>query len=45
MSEPVPEAAIHAQAMTLPPQYFTDEECFGSWAFPPFPTLSTLRRL
>lgn len=33
ISECVPEAAIQAQAMTLPPQRWTDELiCFGSWA-------------
>ena len=33
--EPVPLAAIHAHAMTLPPPCFTDEAvCFGSWAVP-----------
>ncbi len=33
--EPVPLAAIHAHAMTLPPPCFTDEVvCFGSWAVP-----------
>ncbi len=31
--EPVPLAAIHAHAMTLPPPCFTDEVvCLGSWA-------------
>ena len=31
--EPVPLAAIHAHAMTLPPPCFADEVvCFGSWA-------------
>ena len=44
--EPVPLAAIHAHAMTLPPLCFTDEVvCFGSWAVPfllhtlPFPSI------
>ncbi len=33
--EPVPLAAIHAHAMTLPPPCFTDEVvCLGSWAVP-----------
>ena len=33
--EPVPLAAIHAHAMTLPPPCFTDEVvCFGWWAVP-----------
>ena len=33
--EPVPVAAIHVHAMTLPPPCFTDEVvCFGSWAVP-----------
>ena len=33
--EPTPEAAMQAQAMTLPPLYFTDNfVCFGSWADP-----------
>ncbi|MGH0155339.1 UNVERIFIED_CONTAM: hypothetical protein FKN15_053694 [Acipenser sinensis] len=40
MSEPVPEAAMHAHAMTLPPPCFTDEvACFGSSAVPFFSTL------
>ncbi len=33
--EPIPLAAIHAHAMTLPPPCFTDEVvCLGSWAVP-----------
>ncbi len=33
--KPVPLAAIHAHAMTLPPPCFTDEVvCLGSWAVP-----------
>ncbi len=33
--EPVPLAAIHAHAVTLPPSCFTDEVvCLGSWAVP-----------
>ncbi len=33
--EPVPLAATHAHAMTLPPPCFTDEVvCLGSWAVP-----------
>ncbi len=33
--EPVPLAAIHAHAMTLPPPCFTDEVvCLGLWAVP-----------
>ncbi len=38
--EPVPLAAIHAHAMTLPPPCYTDEVVYlGSWAVPSFSIL------